>query len=191
VFRDLLRPVAPELAEGQLSALEAHYQILVRWNKVLNLTRIEEESEAVERHYGEALWLARRLPEGALRVVDIGSGAGFPGIPIAISRPGFSVTLVEAHQRKAVFLKEAARGLSNVTVTARRVEEFNGDFEWAVCRAVRWEEIERSVARLAGCAALLGGAEVPSERLFSWEEPEQLPWGRQRFLYLGRRIGPC
>ena len=81
-----------ELAEGQAAALAAHYELLCRWNKVLNLTRIEGLEEAVERHYAESLFVARYLPPGAWSIADIGSGAGFPGFPIAIVRPECTVT---------------------------------------------------------------------------------------------------
>jgi 16S rRNA (guanine527-N7)-methyltransferase len=84
-------------------ALRAHFELLQRWNKSLNLTRID----SVERNYGESLFLGRHLPPGPLRICDIGSGAGFPGFPVAVLRPDCEITLIEAHQRKAVFLKEA------------------------------------------------------------------------------------
>ena len=68
------------LSSQQLTLLEEHYQLLLRWNRKINLTRITILQEAVLYHYCESLYLATRLPEGPLRVVDIGSGGGFPGI---------------------------------------------------------------------------------------------------------------
>ena len=112
-----------ELSSGQCAALEAHYQLLLKWNRRLNLTSIKDLEEVVTRHYGESLFLGARLPEGALRIVDVGSGAGFPGFPVAVLRPECEVTLVESHQRKAVFLREASRGLPNVRVLGLRAEE--------------------------------------------------------------------
>ncbi len=108
LLRERLRGIV-ELSPGQIAALEAHYELLVRWNKTVNLTTITSLEEAVERHYCESLFLGAHLPAGNLRVVDVGSGAGFPGFPVAILRPECSVTLVESHQRKAVFLREASR----------------------------------------------------------------------------------
>src|SRR5579863_9680025 len=90
--------ISPE----QLELLEEHYRLLLRWNRNINLTRITSLQDAVRYHYCESLYLASRLPVGPLRIADIGSGAGFPGIPVAISRPECTVDLVESHQRKAV-----------------------------------------------------------------------------------------
>ena len=110
MFRELLaREFAPygSLTPEQIDLLEAHYNLLVQWNARLNLTRIDSVEEAVRLHYCESLFVGTRLPAGPLRIVDVGSGAGFPGIPIAILRPECTVTLVESHQRKGVFLREA------------------------------------------------------------------------------------
>src|ERR1700692_4023501 len=104
------------LTPQQLTLLEQHYRLLLRWNQKINLTRITNLQDAVRYHYCESLYLAARLPAGALRIIDIGSGAGFPGIPVAIYRPDCSVDLVESHQRKAVFLREAARRSMNVRI---------------------------------------------------------------------------
>jgi 16S rRNA (guanine527-N7)-methyltransferase len=105
VFAELLRAKVSgivRLTDQQIEILEAHYQLLVRWNRVLNLTSVRSMEEAIERHYGESLFLAVHLPDEPLRVVDVGSGAGFPGIPVGVMRPDCSVTLIEAHARKAV-----------------------------------------------------------------------------------------
>jgi len=191
VFRDLLgdrlRGIA-ELTDAQAEALESHYDLMVRWNRTLNLTAIRDLPEIVERHYGESLFLAARLPAGPLRIVDVGSGAGFPGLPVAIYRPDCLVTLVESHQRKAVFLKEAARSLSNVRVLARRAEQVDEEFDLAISRAVSYHDLSASLKSLAPAAALLGGAESPPDDMgFMWEPPIPLPWGEQRYLRMGQR----
>jgi len=160
VFVDRLRAVGAQLSESQLASLEAHYRLLVRWNRVLNLTRIEGEVEVVERNYGESLWLAGRLPAGPLRVVDIGSGAGFPGIPLAIARRN-ARHAGRVPPEKGVFLKEAVRDLANASVLPRRIEDVEETFDWAVIRAVRWQEVAASVVRVARNVALLGGGEAP------------------------------
>ena len=180
MFRELLvRAVSGfcKLSELQIDQLEQHYNLLQRWNRVLNLTRIEAVEDVVERHFGESLFLASRLPEGALRIADVGSGAGFPGIPVAIARPECSVTLVESHQRKAVFLKEASRGLSNVQVVARQFEDVPGPFDWVVSRAVRRDEVEAaSKGKSSGVALLVAGDAVGSDI--------PMPWGDRRKLVM-------
>ena len=110
--------------------------MLVRWNKRFNLTAIREETAIVERHYCESLFLGTHLSQGHLRIADVGSGAGFPGVPVAVQRPDCAVTLIESHQRKAVFLRESTRGLANVRVSCQRAEEVEDEFDWAISRAV-------------------------------------------------------
>src|SRR5881394_2420015 len=104
-FREELSTGFAGLSESQLNALCDHYRLLLSWNERLNLTRVVSAAEAARIHYVESLFLGAQLPPGALRIVDVGSGAGFPGIPVAILRPECKVDLVESHQRKAVFLR--------------------------------------------------------------------------------------
>ena len=191
MFADLLRARLQgilEVSDEQVAALESHYQLLVRWNRVLNLTTIGKIEEAVERHYCEALFLAARLPAGALSVADIGSGAGFPGIPVAIVRRDCSMTLIESHQRKGVFLREATRQLENVRVFSKRAEDFGSDVDWALSRAVSYDDLQPCLKSLARNVELLTGAEQPPDSLgFVWQDPIALPWGTHRFLRIGQR----
>jgi 16S rRNA (guanine527-N7)-methyltransferase len=191
MFADLLRQRLAgivELSPGQVEALESHYQLLLRWNRTLNLTSIKKMEEAVERHYCESLFLGTHLPQGRLRVADVGSGSGFPGFPIAVLRPDCSVTLIESHQRKAVFLREASRSLPNVRVLARRAEDMNEQFDWAVSRAVSYEDLASFLKNLAPNADLLtGGEEPPGGIGFVWQPPIPMPWGAQRFLRIGHQ----
>ena len=107
-FSNLLsRHFCRPLTREQVSALYGHYALLARWNKALNLTTVMGLEESVLRHYCESLFLGARLPERAGAVLDVGSGAGFPGVPLAVLRSDCNVTLAESHQRKAVFLREA------------------------------------------------------------------------------------
>ena len=175
-FQDLLaREFAPygQLTPDQLAKLEAHYELLTHWNARLNLTRIQSLKDSVQLHYCESLFLGGALPPGALRIVDVGSGAGFPGIPIGIFRPECSVTLVESHQRKAVFLQEAVRELKNIKVVSIRAEDLRESYDWLVSRAVSPQGILD--LKLASNRALLVG-----DGEFSDAQP--MPWGKGRFL---------
>jgi len=190
VFADLLREKLAgivDLSSAQIDLLHQHYELLLRWNKTLNLTRIERLEEAIERHYGESLFLTAHLPADPSRIVDIGSGAGFPGIAVAVLRPDCSVTLVESHQRKSVFLKEATRGVRNVSVLAQRAEAVGVTFDVAISRAVSYDDLQLVLKKLAGRAVLLSGVEEPPPELgFAWTALP-LPWSRQRFLRTGTR----
>ncbi len=177
------------LTGEQEAALEAHLDLLMRWNRTLNLTAIRNREEAIERHYCESLFLGAKLPAGRLRIADVGSGAGFPGFPVAVLRPECSVTLIESHQRKAVFLREASRKVPNVKVAAKRAEDVTEAFDWVISRAVSYGDLGSFLKRLAPNVDLLGGAERPAEVMgFVWDPPVALPWGRQRFLWTGRAV---
>jgi len=186
VFPDLLLDRFPGLSASQVETLQSHFELMIRWNRSLNLTTITDTAEAVERHYCESLFLAQHLSGG--RIVDIGSGAGFPGIPVAVLLPESGVTLVESHQRKAVFLRESTRSLPNVRVLAQRAEAVTEQFDWAISRAVGYADLAKPLRRLAPNAALLTGAETPPDKLgFRWNDPIPVPWGRERWLRVGIR----
>lgn len=159
------------LTHDQLSLLDRHYQLLLRWNQKINLTRITNLEEAVKHHYCECLYLAQSLQPGPLRIVDVGSGAGFPGIPVAVYRSDCTIDLVESHQRKAVFLSEMVRELrlSHVRVLAVRAEDIAERYDCMISRAVRPEDVMG--LPLARSVSVLGNA------------GEKLPWGRDRFLF--------
>jgi 16S rRNA (guanine(527)-N(7))-methyltransferase RsmG len=184
-------PDFPDLSPAQIEQLRKHYELLLRWNRKLNLISIHTESEIIERHYYESLFLGRNLPQGHLKIADLGSGAGFPGFVVAIQRPDCAMTLIESHQRKAVFLREAARGVENIRVLARRAETVDERFDWAIMRAVRYEDIRKAMQKLAPNAALLTGDVPPSELPgYQWHEPIRLPWGERRLLYVSRETNP-
>jgi 16S rRNA (guanine527-N7)-methyltransferase len=189
VFADLLRERLKGIAElsaEQIGTLESHYALLLRWNKTLNLTRITSLEEAVERHYVESLFLGAHLPTGTLQIADVGSGAGFPGFPVSVLRPDCMVTLIESHQRKAVFLREASRDLENVRVVAKRAEAVEDKFDWLVSRAVSYEDLGDSVGRLSMRLSLLSGADVPpAEWKGGWREALPIPRSPGRFLRIG------
>ena len=112
-FADRIASLSPEpLEEGAAAALYAHYAELRRWNRRTNLLGPGTAGEILERHYGESLAALPQLPAGARRGLDLGSGAGFPGLVLAAARPGLEMTLVEARERKWAFLLAAARKAS-------------------------------------------------------------------------------
>jgi len=186
-----LEGVCP-LTENQAALLFQHYLLLDRWNRVLNLSSIRNMETAIVRHYCESVFLAANLPPGSFSVGDLGSGAGFPGIPLAVVRPECQVTLIESHQRKAVFLREATRDYPNVQVICARAEKIPEKFDWLVSRAVAWREVLSVVPGLAQNVALLLGA-GDAEELFqsqpsAWHSPLSLPWAGQQRLIFGSNV---
>lgn len=126
--------------------LSEYLDLLLKWNARTNLTAIREREEIVRRHFGESLFAGRQLG-AAGTLLDFGSGAGFPGIPIQLLRPEVAVTLAESQGKKAAFLREAVRTLGLRTeVWAGRVEEMPGAacFEVVAMRAV--DKMEEALA---------------------------------------------
>jgi 16S rRNA (guanine527-N7)-methyltransferase len=120
--------------------LLAFVALLEKWNRTHNLTAIREPLRVVTHHLLDALAALPHLPQGrALRLIDVGSGGGLPGIPLAVARPDWSVTLLDGNRKKAAFLRQAAAelGLPNVEVAPTRVESYAPEmpFDVAISRA--------------------------------------------------------
>jgi 16S rRNA (guanine527-N7)-methyltransferase len=157
--------------ERVLAALGSYLDLLVRWNARTNLTAIRDPEEIIQRHFGESLFAAihlanRMKPEGSL--LDFGSGAGFPGLPIHIALPGLQVVLAESQGKKASFLREAVRTLGLTTeVWAARVEDMPSGrlFDVVTMRAVDRMATAVSAAQgrvqPGGVLAVLAGTELP------------------------------
>lgn len=113
------------LSPGQLRLFEEHYRLLLAWNQRLNLTTITDYEEVQVKHFLDSLTVVPALPPGVQRVADVGTGAGFPGLPVKIARPELEVVLVESAAKKTAFLRHliAALGLSRVEIVTARAEE--------------------------------------------------------------------
>lgn len=119
------RRVGVDLQAPLADGLVAYYELLALWNRKINLTAIQEPDEAIDRLLLEPLLAARRLPESARSVLDVGSGGGSPAIPFKLALPDIALTMVESKARKAAFLREVVRQLrlSDARVEAARYEE--------------------------------------------------------------------
>jgi len=169
--------------------------LLLRWNARTNLTAIRDEEGILSRHFVEPIACARFLPTGIATLLDFGSGAGFPGIPIALCRPDISVTLAESQGKKAAFLREAVRTLGlSAEIRAGRAESLAIQFDCVTLRAVdRMPEAVRAGSKLVAPGGWLAvmTSEGDLERLkessgaeFSWVESRTLPGGDSRLLAL-------
>jgi 16S rRNA (guanine527-N7)-methyltransferase len=179
------------LSELQIGQLYQHYEHLLRWNQRMNLTTVKPGAEMVVRHYCESLFFAAHVPadQSKISVLDLGSGAGFPGIPIAVLRPEWQVTLIESSQRKAVFLRESGRQLRNISIRAERMEATTEHADWIVGRAVDPEEVIKQVPGLAQNIGLMLGKEdfssIRHDSRIAWAEPVRLPWGDRTVCVFG------
>jgi 16S rRNA (guanine527-N7)-methyltransferase len=153
------------LGDGVAEQFSAYFDLLWRWNSKLNLTALRTPEEILRRHFVECIFCAQHLPASVGTLLDYGSGAGFPGIPIALCRPEIRVTLAESQGKKASFLREVVRVLGlNVEVFGGRVETMADDrrFDAVAMRAV--DKMEQAIAEAAvrvaaeGWLVLLAGA---------------------------------
>jgi 16S rRNA (guanine527-N7)-methyltransferase len=188
----------PPLSGEQAVGFQAYLALLLRWNARVNLTAIRDGEGILSRHFVESIACARALPAGIQNLLDFGSGAGFPGIPIALCRPEIAVTLAESQGKKAAFLSEAVRLLGlPVKVHAARAEALRAVFDCVTLRAVdKMEQAVRAavpMVRAEGWLALLTThADLDKLRAaagveFSWPCRVALPGGDERILALGRR----
>jgi 16S rRNA (guanine527-N7)-methyltransferase len=140
-LQELINPyLTTPLSERQVAQLLGYLELLLKWNAKTNLTAIRDPEQIVQRHFGESLALAAFALEGKSidTAADLGSGAGFPGLPLAIYAPQVRVTLIESQNKKATFLKEVVRALElgNVTVRNERGENIRERFDLVTMRAV-------------------------------------------------------
>ena len=122
----------PDSAQQQLLAFR---DLLLKWNKTYNLTALRDPAQAISHHLLDSLAILPQLDVGNL--LDVGSGGGLPGIPLAIARPELQVCMVDTVQKKTTFLQQAVieLGLKNVTVNHARVEEMQGQYAQITSRA--------------------------------------------------------
>lgn len=199
---DLLAPfIGSALSESQLDAIQAYLDLLLRWNAKLNLTAIRNPEEVVTRHFGESLFAARQLFPAAdshETAIDIGSGAGFPGLPLKLWSPSLQLTLIESNHRKATFLREVVRtlNLDSVSVLTERAESVSRRADLVTFRAVEHFEqilpVSFSLVKPQGRIAILVGSEqvaMATSTLLSadWKAPIPVPLSRSRILLVGNR----
>ena len=190
------------LTESQLCQLSTYLDLLLRWNSRINLTAVRQPDAIVTRHFGESLFTGRHLfpaaasGSGNTSLVDVGSGAGFPGLPLKIWSHTTQLTLIESNQKKATFLREVVRALplQSAEVFVGRAEDFHRQVDTVTLRAV--EQFERSlpvaaqiVAPNGRLALLIGAAQLPTARKlaanFAWQDPLPIPLSSNRVLFIG------
>jgi 16S rRNA (guanine527-N7)-methyltransferase len=188
------------LNERQVVHIQQYTKLLWAWNEKVNLTAIRDPLEMLYRHFCESMFGASLLPVENCRLADVGSGGGFPGLPLKIIRPDLTVFLVESNVKKATFLAEVVRelGLTDARVLVSRFEELGeevapldvvcsralGDF----ASFLAWAASPHVDARKT--LLWLGGRDLEEVRSLPgwlWEEPKAVPKSLQRFLLLGSR----
>ncbi len=143
---------------------------LKKWNRAYNLTALKNDRDIIIKHFFDSLLFLKIFPEENGNICDVGSGAGFPGIPIAIIRPDISITLIEPSRKKCAFLRNIKKviELNNVEVLQARVEDIKGpDFYIAVTRALfsisEFIEKTKHVVKKNGCLIVSKGPKFQNE----------------------------
>lgn len=167
-----LKEFLPEVSEKMIDNLLKFSALLLEKNKVMNLTAVTEPTEVVTRHFLDCAALAPHMPQGG-RVLDVGTGAGFPGMPLAILCPETEFVLLDALRKRIDFLNEVIEtlGLTNVTAVHARAEDFAKDsrasFDMAVSRAVADlrtpSELAVPMVKVGGCFLAMKAADCAEE----------------------------
>jgi len=186
--------------DQQVISIQQYISILRHWNEKLNLTAIRDPVEILYRHFCESMFAAVAVPVENGRFADIGSGPGFPGIPLKIFRPELELFLVESNIKKGTFLAEVIRelGLGNAHVLINRYEELGEELaplDFVCTRALgefgTFLEWAASDSVAASSAILwIGGRDLEEARKsnrWEWQEPIAMPQSLQRYLLVGKK----
>ncbi len=186
--------------DDQVLQIQQYIRILLVWNEKINLTAIRDPLEILYRHFCESMFAAEAIPLKNGRLADIGSGGGFPGLPLKIMRPGLQVFLVESNIKRVTFLAEVIRELrlNGAQVLARRYEELGEEvapLDYVCTRALgefpaflEWATSEQIAAKQV--ILWIGGRdleEIQKIRSWDWSEPIEVPHSLRRLLLVGTR----
>jgi len=184
--------------EVQCESIRAYMALLLRWNKRISLTTVVDPLEILRFHFGESVVAASTVPIEKGRLADVGSGAGFPGLPLSIAIPDISVTLIESNAKKAAFLAEVARELklARVDIIRKRMEDLPGDlpqFDYIAARALGGYQSlltwSRSRLKCDGKMVLWLGDEesriLSADPSWTWRDPSLIPGSERRFILVG------
>jgi 16S rRNA (guanine527-N7)-methyltransferase len=189
-----------EVDSEQVLKIQQYINILLAWNAKVNLTAIRNPLEILYRHFCESLYARLAVPVETGRLADVGSGAGFPGLPLKIFCPNLQVFLIESSIKKATFLAEVIRelGLTDARVLVNRYEELSEEvapLDFVCSRAVgefgpllEWAGSKRVAAKQVilwiGARDLQG---IQQFRSWEWREPILVPHSLRRLLLVGAR----
>jgi 16S rRNA (guanine527-N7)-methyltransferase len=188
------------VSDQQVLQIQQYIKILLQWNEKINLTAIRDPLEILNRHFCESMYAAVAVSVENGRLADVGSGGGFPGIPLKIIRPDLQVFLIESNIKKATFLAEVIRelGLTDARVIVSRYEELSEEvapLDFACSRALgefsaflEWARSDRIAAKQV--ILWIGARDLPEiqkVRTWEWHEPIPVPNSLRRLLLVGTK----
>jgi 16S rRNA (guanine527-N7)-methyltransferase len=201
VIQATLRPYGFLPDSVQFEAIRTYISLLLRWNQKISLTAVVDPIEILRFHFGESLFAAFSVPIRKGRLADVGSGAGFPGLPLCLAVSGLSVTLIEPNAKKAAFLAEVVRqlNLKQVDVVRQRMDDLPSDlvqFDYITARALGGYKtlLASARGRLAKNGRIvlwLGEAESQSmsaDTSWIWHDPIHIPGSKRRFILVGSPV---
>lgn len=186
--------------DDQALQIQQYIKILLAWNDKVNLTAIRDPLEILYRHFCESMFAGFSVPMERGRLADAGTGAGFPGLPLKIMRPGLQIFLIESNLKKATFLAEVIRelGLRDAQVLVRRYEELGEEIaplDYVCARALGeypkfldWAHSDQLGA--SEVALWIGSNDLPEIRKnlnWDWHEPIPVPNSLRRLILVGRK----
>src|ERR1700683_888940 len=185
---------APELADR----IGAYIELLLKWNRKIALTAVTDPEDIIKFHFGESLFATSRYNLEKSRLADVGTGGGFPGLPLALAIPSLSVTLIESNLKKCAFLAEVLRevGVRNATIFSGRMEFLAPGpmpFDFITARAFGQFDELRDWARfrLSDRGRLLlwlgedDARDIATKPSWSWGAPDLIPGSKRRYVLAG------
>jgi 16S rRNA (guanine527-N7)-methyltransferase len=187
-------------SDQQVLQIQQYIKILLTWNEKVNLTAIRDPQDILYRHFCESMYAAVTVPVENSRLADVGSGGGFPGLPLKILCPNLRVILVESNLKKATFLAEVIRELelTDAQVLVRRYEELGEEIaplDYVCSRALgefpsflEWAHSEQIAAKRV--ILWIGARDFPDLRkilTWEWREPIPVPHSLRRLILVGTR----
>ena len=184
--------------QSQCAAIRCYISLLLQWNKRISLTTVVSHADVLRFHFGESLYAAVCVPILNGRLADLGSGPGFPGLPLRIALPDLYVILVESNMKKAAFLRAVVQelNLTNAEVVRDRMENIGPgqfQFDFIAARALgnyaatlRWSR--RHLSPSGKVVLWLGEKDtesISSEEGWKWSEPALIPGSERRFILAG------
>jgi 16S rRNA (guanine527-N7)-methyltransferase len=197
-INEALKPYGVLPASDLTAGIRTYIELLLKWNKTVSLTTVTEVDRILAFHFGESLFALPMLPVEKSRLADVGSGAGFPGIPLAMARPSLGVMLIEPNAKKFAFLNEVVRQLSLANVRAVRgrtgdLQFSDEDFEVVTGRAVgEFDDLLGwAKARITPGGKLIlwvgdqDMKQIATDKRFEWISPVRIPHTDRRFVLSG------
>jgi 16S rRNA (guanine527-N7)-methyltransferase len=198
VISEELRTYGVSATADICSAIRTYISLLLHWNRTISLTAVTDPLEVLRFHFGESMFAASSIANRNGRLADVGSGAGFPGIPLKLALPALEVILIESNAKKAAFLAEAIRelGLERTEIYRGRFEDFRAEgpeFDFVTARAIgRHEELIKwafGAIKLGGNLILWLGADdaaqVMLKKPWRWSKPLPIPGSHSRTILVG------